>query len=340
MDQRKVDILNAIVRSYILSPVPVGSRKISKEFNLGISSATIRNEMSDLEELGFLNKPHSSAGRIPSDTAYRFYVDEFLDEIFAEEIKSKQFLDFFREDIIGTDEFYKDVTDHLAQMTNSIAYVLAPKRKDTGIRFLHLIQLNSKLILLVIVGNQGIVERCIMPTKHEMKEEEVQYISEILSKSLCGIDFQSIDTLNLKLTGEMIKYQELILRIIEVASQVATKVEDIDIYASGVTNLLDYEEFQDIARIREIMAYIGEKENLIRLVQELPMDEELTIRIGSENSDKVMHDNSLISATYQIGDSTRGRVGIIGPVRMDYLHLAKLLRAFTDQLSKKWENMS
>lgn len=335
VDQRKVDILNAIVRSYILSPVPVGSRKISKEFDLGVSSATVRNEMSDLEELGYLNKPHSSAGRIPSDTAYRFYVDEFLDKIFSEEVEYNNTIHIVDDQIIGTEEFYKTITDHLAEKTNSIAYLLAPKKRDTGIRYLDLIQLDSNLILVVLVGNLGIVERSVLRTRETMEEEDIQYISRILSESLCGVNFSSIGALKLKLTGEMIKYEDLILKVVQIASQVASKVNEIDIYASGISNLLNYEEFQDISRIRDIMTYIGEKENLKRLIQELPMDEELTIRIGTENADEFMHDNSLISATYHMGESTAGRVGIIGPVRMDYLRIIKMIRAFTDQLSEK-----
>lgn len=335
MDQRKVDILNAIVRSYILSPVPVGSRKISKEFDLGVSSATVRNEMSDLEELGYLNKPHSSAGRIPSDTAYRFFVNEFLDKIFSDDINNFDSDLLFIDKVVGTEDFYRSITDSLAQRTNSIAYLLAPQKKDTGIRYLDLIQLDPNLILVILVGNQGIVERSVLRTKGSIDEEDIQYISRILSDSLCGVDFKKISSVELELTGEMVKYEDLIVKIIDIVSQVALKVEDVEIYASGISNLLNYQEFHDINRIKELMSFVGEKNNIKKIVQELPMDEEITIRIGSENIDAVMHENSLISATYHFGESSFGRLGIIGPVRMDYLSMIRLIKLFTDKLSEK-----
>lgn len=335
VDKRKVEVLKAIVDSYILSPVPVGSRKISKDFDLGISSATIRNEMSDLEDLGYLNKPHSSAGRIPSDSAYRFYVDELLQDFLLRDSHRSFDSHGFDGLGLGSEEFYRRVTEVLAKETNSLAYLMVPRKRDTGIRFLDLVKLENNLVLAVIVGNLGIIERSMFRVEGEIDEGELKMISDILSEHIVGKDFQSIYGLKIRLSGEMIKYQDLILKVVELASNVDNKISEADIYASGITNILHYEEYQNLEQAQEIMEYMVEKENLLRMVQALPPNEKLSIRIGSENEEQIMQQSSLISGIYHIGESNLGRLGIVGPVRMDYLRLAKKIQAFTEELSNQ-----
>ncbi|MDO5037057.1 MAG: heat-inducible transcriptional repressor HrcA [Tissierellia bacterium] len=333
MDERKIKVLMAVIHSYISSPMAVGSRTLSKEYDLGVSSATIRNEMSDLEDLGYLIKPHTSSGRIPSDKAFRFYVNELLSQVDLSLGQEKKERTLPLDLVQGTEEFYEGVAKNLADLTKSMVYIVTPKKRDTSIHLLDLLLIEERLALVIVVGNQGVVERTLLPLEEPMTEEDLSYIADRLRKALIGLDFEQISNLKLKLSPDMVPYQDFILKVIETLAHAVYKVDEIDIYESGLINLLNYEEFQDIQIAQEIMSYMSEKDNVLKIISQIPKGEDLHILIGSENPDKILRTSSILATDYQAGDQSSGRIALIGPVRMDYRYLVRTLIDFSKELS-------
>lgn len=334
MDERKIQILNAIINSYIASPVPVGSRKISKEFDLGVSSATIRNEMSDLEDLGFLNKPHTSAGRVPSDKAYRFYVDEWLEEpVFPEGEDFRIPEGFFENPWDSPSEMYRRTAQMLADLTHYTAYVLAPKKRDTVLSHIELYPLDTDVILLLIIGNEGIVEKSLLRLEEGIPPEQLSVIKHKLNRGLTGINFSEIGGLSLRISGELAEYKEFIGKIVELSFNVARKLEEVDVYLEGLTNLLGFEEYQDMVKARKLLHFLEKEENLLRIFPAIGEDGEIHILIGQENTVAEMKENSLIGATYGV-EERLGQVGLIGPMRMDYIPLMELVGRVSREMTR------
>lgn len=335
MDKRKIDILNLIIESYIASPVPVGSRTISKSPSLAVSSATIRNEMSDLEALGFLEKPHTSAGRVPSEGAYRFYVDELIPEIDYPNSLVNYFEDAMPMELYGTRDFYSTAVEALADYTENLALMMMPRKSDRRLQYLDLIPVNDHMVMLLIVGDRGVVVKRMIDLGFGVNEEELSYVSGVLSDAFVGTPFNAIDGVKFVLSGELLRYESFILQITEILSGVIHAVEEVDVVISGVGHLFRYEEFQDPGRMKSMMDYVRDKANLLRLFHPMATDEAIRFRIGSENEEKSMQDNSLISRIYPINGTDRGGIALIGPVRMNYRKSANSLMAFSDALSKR-----
>ncbi|WP_068457454.1 heat-inducible transcriptional repressor HrcA [Aedoeadaptatus pacaensis] len=335
MDKRKIDILNLIIESYIASPVPVGSRTISKSPSLAVSSATIRNEMSDLEALGFLEKPHTSAGRVPSEGAYRFYVDELIPEIDYPNSLVNYFEDAMPMELYGTRDFYSTAVEALADYTENLALMMMPRKSDRRLQYLDLIPVNDHMVMLLIVGDRGVVVKRMIDLGFGVNEEELSYVSGVLSDAFVGTPFDAIDGVKFVLSGELLRYESFILQITEILSGVIHAVEEVDVVISGVGHLFRYEEFQDPGRMKSMMDYVRDKANLLRLFHPMATDEAIRFRIGKENEEKSMQDNSLISRIYPINGTDRGGIALIGPVRMNYRKSANSLMAFSDALSKR-----
>ena len=335
MDKRKIEVLNLIIESYIASPVPVGSRTISKSPSLAVSSATIRNEMSDLEALGFLEKPHTSAGRIPSEGAYRFYVDELIPEIDYPNSLVDYFENAMPMELYGTRDFYSTAVEALADYTENLALMMMPRKSDRRLKYLDLVPVNDHMVMLLIVGDRGVVVKRMIDLGFGVDEEELSYVSGVLSDAFVGTPFDAIDGVKFVLSGELVRYEIFVLQITEILSSVIHAVEEVDVVISGVGHLLRYEEFQDPHRMKSMMDYVRDKANLLRLFHPMATDEAIRFRIGSENKEKSMKNNSLISRIYPINGTDRGGIALIGPVRMNYRKSANSLMAFTDALSKR-----
>ncbi|MDD7362757.1 MAG: heat-inducible transcriptional repressor HrcA [Peptoniphilus sp.] len=335
LDQRKLDILNLIVESYIASPVPIGSRTLSKESSLSVSSATIRNEMSDLEDLGLLTKPHTSAGRIPSEDAYRFYVDELIPEIHRQDSLVELFTEAMPEKLLGTEEFYRSAIEALAEETNSLAVMMMSKKGDRTIKYLDLIALSENLVLLLVVGDRGVVVKRVLPVDFSVREDDLEYIADVLSKAFVGTSFTEIDGVKFVLSGQLVRYETFILQITSLLSDVVNVVEDIDVVISGIGNLFHYEEFQDVSRMQSLMKYVENKDNLLHIFRDVSTSAPVEFKIGSDNDAEVMQENSLLSRVYPTSASNLGKVALIGPVRMNYRKSANALVAFTDALTRR-----
>lgn len=335
MDTRKINILNAIIEAYIDMPTPVGSRTLSKEYNLGVSSATIRNEMADLEDLGFLNKPHQSAGRIPSNKAYRFYVNELYKNFVAYEDKkySENIKDRLLHSSNDLEEFYKNTVNLLAEISNCTSYLVTPQRPDTTIKRLTLVKLDEYTAILILIGNKGIVERHFLEISN-FEDEDFEYIEKILNQEICGIDFEKIESLKVTLSMDMAKYGKFISEIIKLARNFNKKVSAIEIYYDGLTNILNFDEYRDLDRAREFMGLIEDRDSLMEILSNDLSSNKIEVIIGDENEAELMKKNSIIRAPFNSSYGVLGSLGIIGPVRIDYPKLLKIIKVFSDGVAK------
>lgn len=337
LDKRKIEILNAIINSYIDSSTPVGSRKLSKEYDLGVSSATIRNEMADLEDLGYLNKPHTSAGRIPSDKAYRFFVDQLIKEEGLFEYARddyEQISKSLSNDIFNISDIYKNAVKLLADYTNCTSFLMAVNESDTKIKLIELISIDVNTVLLIIVGNKGVVDHQLIEVKESISDVELRNLSTELNKNLSGVDFGRVGKIKIILKGSLVEYSDLILNIIDRISKFHEKISSINFYYDGITNILNFKEYFDTERAKEFMNFINDKKDLINIIKESEDESNFSVIIGSDESSGLLKGNAIIKSNFASFSNHRGVIGIIGPRRMDYKNHVKNVWAVSNNLVK------
>ncbi|WP_406242271.1 heat-inducible transcriptional repressor HrcA [Tissierella carlieri] len=337
LDDRKLKVLYAIINSYINSAEPIGSRTITKQYDLGVSSATIRNEMSDLEELGYLNKPHSSAGRIPSDKAYRLYVDEIL--------KSKKpKLDLIKKDEIKKilasesreiEQLLQNSAKVLSAITSYTALAISPQLMGSKIKHIQLIPIDNQQVLMVLVTNTGVVKNSIFRLSKEIPEEQINIMSNFLNDRLKGL---SVDEINEEVSNGIIKeiydYKVIIDGIIPIINQSMEDIDNVDLYADGITKILNFPEYRDLEKAKSFISFIEDKDLVLNLLLNDSLSQDIEITIGNENIYDPIKDCSLITTTYRLGERTIGKIGIIGPTRMDYLKLVNTLHLFSVNITE------
>jgi heat-inducible transcriptional repressor len=332
LEERKLKILQAIIRNYLESGEPVGSRTISKYTDLNLSSATIRNEMSDLEELGYIVQPHTSAGRIPSDKGYRLYVDMLLQDK-VQEVEDMKELLLQKADRL--ENLLQQVAKLLAVNTHYTTMVSTPQYKKK-VKFIQLTEVDEKQLLAVIVFERNIVKNKIIQVTTSLDKETLLKLNIIINTFLQGLDLGEI---NLPVITQMKEqagdYRNLVNDILDAVMQAVTEEEDIEIFTSGATNILRYPELSDKDKVSEILYTLEEKKALTELIQDKMEDEEnrgIQVYIGDETSVEAMKECSVVTATYEIEEGVYGKVGIIGPKRMDYQRVVSTLQSLMVQL--------
>ena len=335
MDERKFRILQAIIDDYILTAVPVGSRTISKKYDMGLSSATIRNEMSDLEELGYLDQPHVSAGRVPSAKAYRLYVDDMMEE------KEREIAEL-KEMILETegkmDQMLKNVAKVLATNTNYATVVSAPQYKKNKLKFIQLSKVDEKQILAVIVVEGNVIKNNMIHVSESLDEETMLKLNILLNTHLNGL---SIDEINLGMIANLKQqagiHSDIIGNVVDAVAEAIRADEDLEIYTSGANNILRYPELADNQSASELITTFEEKEMLAKMALESIDNEENTgiqVYIGEESKMQAMKDCSVVTATYELGDGMKGSIAIIGPKRMDYDKVVGTLKTMSNELER------
>ena len=333
LTDRKKKILQAIIRNYLESGEPVGSRTISKYTDLNLSSATIRNEMADLEEMGYILQPHTSAGRIPSDVGYRLYVDELMLE------KQKE-VDELKGELLDKEEkldhLLKQTAKLLAVNTNYATMVSAPTIHRNKLKFIQLTKVNAEQLLAVIVVEGNVIKNSIIDIAQEMDEETILKLNILLNTHLNGL---SIEEINLAMITALKQqagiHSDLIGEVIDAVAQAIHEEEDLEIYTSGANNILKYPELSDNHKASELINTLEEKQVLGRLVKDTLSDESSTgiqVYIGNESPITAMKDCSIVTATYDLGEGMKGTIGIIGPKRMDYDKVVDNLKNVMNQL--------
>ncbi|MBQ7925814.1 MAG: heat-inducible transcription repressor HrcA [Lachnospiraceae bacterium] len=338
LDERKTKILQAIIRNYLETGEPVGSRTISKYTDLNLSSATIRNEMADLEEMGYILQPHTSAGRIPSDMGYRFYVDAMMAEKEREVDEMKEML-VERQDKMET--LLKQVVKVLAQNTQYATMISAPSTHRNKLKFIQLSRVDASHILAVIVIEGNVIKNNILEVNEELSDETLLKLNILLNTNLNGL---SIEEINLGMIATMKQqagiHSDIVSEVIDAVAQSIKADEDLEIYTSGTNNIFRYPELADQQRASELINTFEEKQQLTGLVQETLLDENSTgiqVYIGNETPVQSMKDCSVVTATYELGEGMKGTIGIIGPKRMDYDKVIRTLRNLQNQLDELYK---
>ncbi|MGM0395453.1 MAG: heat-inducible transcriptional repressor HrcA [Bacillota bacterium] len=337
LDDRKMRVLYAIIDSYIATAEPIGSRTISKSHDLGVSSATIRNEMSDLEELGYLNKTHTSSGRIPSDKAYRLYVDS-LTQLDNNSINNKQKQEIrkaLERENEELDQLIQNSAKLLSQITSYTALALSPQIKETRIKHVQLLPIGEKQVLLILVNESGIVKNTVFHTDQTIPENQLTAITNMLNERLKNKALNLMNRDSLKgMFNEFYEYKKEIEKLIPIINKSVESLDEIDLYADGIGRLLSFPEYKDIEKVRSIMTFIEDKDQLMDILLMDSISKDIHISIGQENIYDPLKDCSIITATYKLEGETVGKIGIIGPTRMDYLRLIKILRIFSENISE------
>lgn len=338
LDDRKLKILQAVIRNYLETGEPVGSRTISKYTDLNLSSATIRNEMADLEELGYILQPHTSAGRIPSDKGYRLYVDKMMLEKEKEVEEMKSML-LEKEDKM--EHLLKQVARVLANNTNYATLISAPSVHHNKVKFIQLSRVDERQLLAVIVVEGNMIRNNILETKEALDDETILKLNMLLNTNLNGL---SIDEINLGMIAAMKQkagiHSEIVSDVIDAVAEAIRADEDLQIYSSGVNNIFKYPELSDGQRASEIISTFEEKKQLTELVQGTLTDENNTgiqVYIGEETPVANMKDCSVVTATYELGSGMKGTIGVIGPKRMDYEKVVDALKIMKKQMDQLYD---
>ena len=334
IDDRKLKILSAIINDYINTAEPVGSRTIAKKYDLGISSATIRNEMADLEDMGYIEQLHSSSGRKPSDKGYRFYVDQIMQisRLSPEEenIIKSQLIDAA---LFEVDRLVRQATILLSELTKLISVVKTPSVGESRIKSIQLMGIDSFNIVSVIVTDSGLIRNNIIRVNKALSSEVLNKINNLLNARLKNL---SINMINLEVINNLKKdlsgYEDIFDAIIpHLYDSLNDKSNNSEVYFEGLTNILNYPEFKDIEKAKEILSFIDDGSNIKNI---LDSKSKISIRIGHENYIKGAKDCSIISAVYSLGERQLGSIGVIGPTRIPYSKVVSILTKVTKELNK------
>ncbi|MDF2658375.1 MAG: hrcA [Paenibacillus sp.] len=329
LSERQKLILSAIVDDYIRSAEPVGSRTISKRGDVGFSPATIRNDMSDLEELGYLEQPHTSAGRIPSQKGYRYYVDHLIKRGHLPAADLDMMKLFFAEKLQEMEQMIQHVAVVLSGMTNYTSIVLGPELLTTTLKHLQIVPLNESSAVAIIVTNTGHVENKIITIPEGMPVHEIERIVNMLNSRLSGVPLFHFKTrLYNEISTEMGRYVSKYEELIRMIESVLQSDEDDRIFVSGSTNMLTQPEFKDVDKVKGILDLFDESHTLVRMFSGASPG--IQVKIGAENSLEAINNCSLITASYSIDGQLLGTIGLLGPTRMEYGKVISLL----DHLSK------
>lgn len=341
LSERKVTILQAIIRTYLETGEPVGSRTISKDSNLNLSSATIRNEMSDLEEMGYIIQPHTSAGRIPSDKGYRWYVDTLMSE------RTKEIVDIqndLKDKADKIDLLLQYVAKLLAKDTNYTSMVSKPRYMHKKIKFVQLTDVDEQQILAVIVIEGNVVKNKLINIMDKVDKEIILKLNIILNTYLQGLDITEI---NMQVIGQMKQqagiYANILSDILDVIAEVISEVDNVEIYTSGATNILKYPELSDREKASELLYTFEEKKQLTQLIDDKLSEGEnrgIQVYIGDETPVESMKDCAVVTATYEIEEGVYGKIGIVGPKRMDYDKVVDKVQNLMTQLDEIFKNKS
>ena len=335
LNERKIRILEAVINDYIHTAEPIGSRTIAKKYNMGISSATIRNEMSDLEEMGLIVQPHASAGRVPSDKGYRLYVDNLVSKREMTSTEAAFLQQLIASNINHIDFLMKEVARSISALTQYTTIVSEPKFYRTAIKHVQLVPIDDRSIALVVVADSNVVKNHVVLLANAPDYSQLQQLTVVLNESLKGCCAADIDNKLVNIiAGNAPEIDiQVILVIIEAVLNTIENEDSRQVYAGGVKNILAFPEFSDVDKARRLFNALEEREMLITLLGG-EESEDIQVVIGSENTVDEMKDCSIIKASYRFGDRNYGSIGVIGPTRMDYVQTMSVLSGVVKNINK------
>jgi heat-inducible transcriptional repressor len=337
LTERKLRILQAIVADFISSAEPVGSRTLSKKYGMGVSPATIRNEMSDLEELGYLTHPHTSAGRVPSDRAYRLYVDRLMDRIELSEEEKRGISEQLTDNMMELDTTIEHAANILSEITNLTSFAITPKQEESNLRYINILPADENTVVIMIVAESGKIKNTALKLKVPYTEESLTLLSKAMTYNYRGKTISDVLTMDIVRNFET--DIEAMSRLAEsiMPNFVATleSMLDINLYLDGLTNIFSIPEYNNMEKARLFLEKINQKKNFTDVL--VNRDDGVIITIGNENKDDFMQDCSLITATYHINGELVGKLGVIGPTRMKYDKVTSIIEYLTENLSETFK---
>jgi heat-inducible transcriptional repressor len=333
MDLRKINILRAIINDYITTGEPVGSRTIAKKYDLGVSPATIRNEMADLEDMGYLEHLHTSSGRKPSDKGYRLYVDKLMNQ---HQLTSEEEF-FIKSRLLDTalfemDKMLKQATLMVSELTKLTCVVNPPSVTRSALKSLQLMSLDENQMLLIVITDNGIIKNNIIKVLHSPQDiNDVIRLNSIMNHRLRGLNAEEINlTVINSLKSDLAGYEEIFNAVIPALYESLTNAGSSESIVEGAENIFNYQEYNDIEKAKEFLTLLGNKTKLRGL---LSGSSNITIRIGNENALDDARDCSVITAVYKLNDKPIGSIGVIGPTRIQYSKVVTVLDKIVGEIN-------
>ncbi len=334
LSERKLKILQAIIADFIRTAEPVGSRTLSKNYDLGISPATIRNEMSDLEELGYLTHPHTSSGRVPSEKAYRLYVNEMMGKRELTKAEKDSIASQLSSNVRELENLVQQAAHVLSEITNLTAFALTPRKDQDTLKYINLLPVDEHTVVLMLVSESGKVSNTAVRTGRPVSEETLRILAKTMTYNYRGKTLSEALTMDIIKTFKsdaeaMSMYQK---NIVPSFMKTLEDMLNVNLYMDGLTNIFSIPEYNDLDRAKMFLEMVSKKEDFTRTL--INRDNGVIITIGNENQDENMHDCSLITATYHVDGKMVGKIGVIGPTRMQYGKVTSVVEYLTDNISK------
>lgn len=335
LDDRKKSILRAIVEGYIKNAEPVGSRSIAKNTDLNLSAATIRNEMGDLEELGYLTKPHTSAGRIPSSLGFRFYVDSLMERYLMTAAEIEQLRSAMFNKMTEMDKIVKDVSAAFSNMTMLPTFGMLPMIEHGVIKSIKLVAIDGYTIMVIVSDSSGIIKNKLLRLREEVSAEVVEKLNEVMNANLTGLTASEINLSNIMEIRNAVGVNvEILTSVLELVHEAVSEIDKREMFMEGSTNILRFPEYNNIEKIKEILEFFEDRGSLGQMVQSLPQvkDGEVAVFIGDENPVAELKNNSVVLSSYKVGKDMTGIIGVVGPMRMNYSRVVTGVDFFAKQL--------
>ncbi len=335
LDDRKKVILQAVVEDYISTAEPVGSRSISKKSDLNLSAATIRNEMGDLEEMGLLIQPHTSAGRVPSTLGYRLYVDNLMQkyEMTANEIEKLQ--DAVELKMKELDKIVGAVAAAFSNITGLPVIGVLPTSETGLVKNIKAVLVDNYTVMVIISDKSGIIKNKLLRLKSEISEDFVAGLNQILNENLSGLTLSEINLSNVMNVHSAVGGNvEILTSVLELVHEAVSEIDTKQIFVEGLSNIFSFPEYNNIEKVKAIFSAMENKENLTQLISAMPKDGEMKVMIGDEVPVEALRENSVILAPYKVSEKLFGVIGVVGPARMDYSKVMSALEYFANQLSE------
>lgn len=324
LDARKQKILQAIIQDYISSAEPVGSRTIARKYDLGVSAATIRNEMFDLEMMGYLEQPHTSSGRIPSLKGYRFYVDCLLEPTKITDAEKQFVCAWFQDKVSSVDQIFQSTAKVLARITHNVTLVMASQRLNSKLKYIRFLPLDDRRAIMIVVTDTGQVENCLYPRPAGASLDDLNIIAQRLTNYLAGMAIDHIDEKAIEAFHETI-VDDVELYRLAFRSMGRAFHKGQQFYKGGTMELLNKPEFKDVDKAKSLFTMLEEQDVVANILHDEGEGEAVTVRIGEEAKLSPINDCSIIEATFTDHDVVLGKLAVLGPARMEYAKIIGLL---------------
>ena len=333
LTERKLRILQAIISDYVKTAEPVGSRTISKKYDLGISPATIRNEMADLEEMGYLTHPHTSAGRVPSDMAYRLYVNALMEKKELSKEEKNVIAQRLHSNVYEFEKTIEHAATVLSEITNLTSFALTPSKNEDALKFINLLPVDENTVVLMIVSESGKISNTALNISVPYTEENLQLLAKTMTYNYKGKSISEVLKNNIieSFESDITAMSGLAANVMPNFMRTLEDMLNVNLYMEGLTNIFDIPEYNDLQKAKNFISMLSQKEDFTRKLIE--REDGVIVTIGTENADDIMNDCALITASYHVDGKLVGKIGVIGPTRMKYGEVTSIIEYLTDNLS-------